>query len=220
MFCATQAHTSARPAAPSRGTRRKQTANTHTTRRSLYSQIARASRARSCERPPSAGSEGAARRTVRRGAKDREHARTANRDKGKRTSRSTPARRVRHTARRVRRALARSDRSPPRAERESGARGATDGTNETMPNPQQRAARERGRGISESARRVDSPRVALGVRPRVRSWCPHPPPAPARGCAGGARERRARSDGRDERRSKEEEEKSTQRANAPARLRR
>ena len=40
-----------------------------------------------------------------------------------------------------------------------------------------------------------------------------------RGCAGGARERRARSDGQDERRSKEEEEKSTQRANAPVRLR-
>ena len=60
-------------------------------------------------------------------------------------------------------------------------------------------------------------------RARRASARPHvvrPPPAPARGCAGGARERRARSDGRDERRSKEEEEKSTQRANAPARLRR
>ena len=41
-----------------------------------------------------------------------------------------------------------------------------------------------------------------------------------RGCAGGARERRARSDGQDERRSREEEEKSTQRANALVRLRR
>ena len=47
-----------------------------------------------------------------------------------------------------------------------------------------------------------------------------PPPRRRVGATGGARERRARSDGRDERRIKEEEEKSTQRANAPARLRR
>ena len=87
-------------------------------------------------------------------------------------------------------------------ERESGARGATDGTNETTPNPQRRAALERGRGLTESARRADYPRrptarVALGVRPRARSWCaPHPP---ARGLGLRARERRARGDGRDER---------------------
>ena len=65
MFCATQAHTSARPAAPSRGTRHKQTTNTHAARRQLFSQIAGASCARSRERASSAGSEGAARRAVR-----------------------------------------------------------------------------------------------------------------------------------------------------------
>ena len=59
---------------------------------------------------------------------------------------------------------------------------------------------ERGRGLTENARHADSlrrltARVALGVRPRARSWCaPYPP---ARGL--GARERRARGDGRDER---------------------
>jgi hypothetical protein len=59
---------------------------------------------------------------------------------------------------------------------------------------------ERGRGLTENARRAGSlrrptARVALGVRPRARSWCaPYPP---ARGL--GARERRARGDGRDER---------------------
>ena len=52
---------------------------------------------------------------------------------------------------------------------------------------------ERGRGLTENARRGGSlhrptARVALGVRPRTRSWCAHYPPA--RGL--GARERRAR----------------------------
>ena len=67
------------------------------------------------------------------------------------------------------------------SERGSGARGAMDGTIETTPNPQRRAARERGRGLIDNARRADSPRrptarVALGVRPRARSWCaPYPP---------------------------------------------
>ena len=54
LFCATQAHARARPAAPSRGTRRNQTANTHAARRQLYSQIVRASCARSRERASSA----------------------------------------------------------------------------------------------------------------------------------------------------------------------
>ena len=111
-LCATQAHTSARPAAPSRGTRHKQTTNTHAARRQLFSQIAGASCARSRGRASSAGSEGAARRAVRRGAKDREHARTANRDKGKRTSLGVPARRVRRTSRRVRRAPVRGAHAP------------------------------------------------------------------------------------------------------------
>ena len=71
----------------------------------------------------------------------------------------------------------------------------TDRTNETTPNPQRRAARERGRGLTESAWRADSKRwptarVALGVRPRTRSWCVSHPPT--RGL--GAREWRARSD--------------------------
>ena len=53
---------------------------------------------------------------------------------------------------------------------------------------------ERGRGLTENARRGGSlhrptARVALGVRPRTRSWCAHYPPA--RGL--GARERRARA---------------------------
>ena len=86
------------------------------------------------------------------------------------------------------------------SERESGAWGATDGTNETTPNPQRRAARERGRGLTESAWRADSQRrptarVALGVRPRARSW--YAPQPPARGL--GARVRRAGADRRDER---------------------
>ena len=88
------------------------------------------------------------------------------------------------------------------SERGSGARGATDGTNETTPNPQRRAPRERGRGLTVGARHADSQHAsrptacaALGVRLRARSWCaPYPP---ARGL--GARERRARGDGRDER---------------------
>ena len=76
----------------------------------------------------------------------------------------------------------------------------------------------------ESGLPADSPRAAARVASR--SACVRasargvPPPSPARGCAGGSREWRTRSDGRVERRSKEEEEKSTQRANAPARLRR
>ena len=57
---------------------------------------------------------------------------------------------------------------------------------------------ERGRGLTENARHADSlrrltARVALGVRPRARSWCaPYPP---ARGL--GARERRARGEAMD-----------------------
>ena len=52
----------------------------------------------------------------------------------------------------------------------------------------------RARGARTPLRRPTA-RVALGVRPRARSWCaPYPP---ARGL--GARERRARGDGRDER---------------------
>ena len=86
------------------------------------------------------------------------------------------------------------------SERESGARGATDGTNETKPKLKRRAARKRGRGFTDNALRADPPRrstarFARGVRPRACSWCaPYPP---VRGL--GARERRARGDGRDER---------------------
>ena len=122
----THAH-AARPAAPSRGTRRKQTTNTHAARRQLYSQIARASHARSRERASSAGSEGAARRAVRRGAKDKEHARTANRDEGNRTSLGVPARCVRRISRRVRHVLVRGARAPPAGglgERSEGSRSA------------------------------------------------------------------------------------------------
>ena len=82
-------------------------------------------------------------------------------------------------------------------ERRAGG-GATDGTNETTPNPQRRAARERGRGLTENARRANSLRrptecVALGVRPRARSWL--------RAGAGPRSERAARArrgDGQDE----------------------
>ena len=104
------------------------------------------------------------------------------------TSRSacacTPARGARPTRRRG------------ASEQGSGARGATDGTNETIPNPQRRPARERGRGPTESARRADSPgrltaRVALSVRPRAPSWCA--PYRLAQDCK--ARERRAGGDG-------------------------
>jgi len=155
------------------------------------SQIARASCARSCERASSARSEGAARRAVRRGAKDREHARTANRDKGKRTSRSAPARRVRHTARRVRRTPARCARASPagglgeRSEGSRSARGAGGSPGRPF-RPRTRTA------SSEGARRSDSPRAArvapcamCTARPRV----VRTPPA-----RGGARERRARND--------------------------
>ena len=84
----------------------------------------------------------------------------------------------------------------------NGARGTTDRANETTPNPQPGASRERGRGLTEGSRcegsqHVGQPteHVALGVILRARSWCaPYPP---ARGL--GARERRARGDGRDER---------------------
>ena len=83
LFSTTHAHIRARGPPPrqvaERGASKPQT---HTTRRSLYSPIARASRARSCERPPSVGSEGAAWRAKRRGEKDREHVRIADRNKG------------------------------------------------------------------------------------------------------------------------------------------
>jgi hypothetical protein len=106
------------------------------------------------------------------------------------------------------------------SERGSCGRRATDGTNETMPNPQRRAPSERGRGLTVGARRADSQhagrptaRAALGVRLRARSWCaPYPP---ARGL--GARERRARGDGRDERNDCKPPTKSEERrANAAA----
>ena len=111
---------------------------------------------------------------------------------GESHQRCTRAPRARPTARPTRRCWA--------SERESGARGATDGTNETTPNPQRRAAHERGGGLSDGAWRSDSQRtgrptarVAFGLRLRTRSWCaPYPP---ARGL--GARERLARGDGRD-----------------------
>ena len=103
---------------------------------------------------------------------------------------------------------------------------------------------ERGRGLTENARRGGSlhrptARVALGVRPRTRSWCAPYPPARGLGArerrarrrtgptlvvsappagAGGARvEWHARSDRHEEKRKRR---RPTQRANAPARLRR
>ena len=66
MFPTTHAHICARGPPRQVAERGANKPQTHTTRRSLYSQIARASRARSCECAPSAGSEGAARRTARR----------------------------------------------------------------------------------------------------------------------------------------------------------
>ena len=82
---------------------------------------------------------------------------------GESHQRCTRAPRARPTARPTRRCWA--------SERESGARGATDGTNETTPNPQRRAAHERGGGLSDGAWRSDSQRtgrptarVAFGVR--------------------------------------------------------
>ena len=82
---------------------------------------------------------------------------------GESHQRCTRAPRARPTARPTRRCWA--------SERESGARGATDGTNETTPNPQRRATHERGGGLSDGAWRSDSQRtgrptarVAFGVR--------------------------------------------------------
>ena len=163
---------------------------THTMRRSLYSQIARASRARSCEHASSAGSEGAAWRAEMRGEKDREHGRTANRDKGKRTSRSAPARRVRHTARRVRRAPARCVRASPaggfmeRSAKGVGARAEQGGA------PRTAVSREHG-PRAPRARGARTPHALRASRrelraPRAREWHARPRRAAERGR--GARE--------------------------------
>ena len=92
----------------------------------------------------------------RRGEKDREHARTANRDKGKRTFRSAPARRVRHTACVARPLVVRAPRPP--AVSGSGAKGAGARTEQGEAQdgrfPRTRTA------SSEGARRSDSLRAA------------------------------------------------------------
>jgi hypothetical protein len=86
----------------------------------------------------------------------------------------------------------------PRSERAArGGRRTGRTTRRQPPNEERRANTSadspRVRGVSNF--RAGRPRVVLGVRPLARSWCaPH---SPARGL--GAREWRARGDGRDER---------------------
>ena len=91
------------------------------------------------------------------------------------------------------------------------AQGRGQQSNKPRNTPGERTANcdNKGKRISRRlAARRRARRVALGVRPRVRTWCA--PPAPARGCAGGgaATEEKTRDKDdkrrRDERRTKEE----------------
>ena len=162
------------------------------------------------ERAPSAGSEGAA-------WSDREHARSASRDKGKRPSRGIPSRRVRRSAR-VRRAPARGPRAPARrwsrgTERREQERARSRGA--------ERSEAQDGRFRKHTDRELRG-HAALGLparRARRVARCVRRASARGARAPAGARVERGSGARGAAHRTREEEEKSTTACAVLARLR-